>query len=122
MDSVFERILILRLPREQPPNSWWSTNGSIYPWPPKATHRFFQLVAHCDQHGSLLITSNHSVGEGDQVFGDPVVTTVTLDHLCTTAPSRTRRFKIRVHPLGPFSMSLIGQCLTLLNNDQVKLW
>jgi len=51
------------------------------PLAPNAAHLFFQLVAHRYERGSLLITSNRSVGEWDQVFGDPVVATAILDRL-----------------------------------------
>ena len=33
------------------------------------------------ERGSLLITSNRSVGEWGEVFGDPVVATAILDRL-----------------------------------------
>jgi len=51
------------------------------PLAPNAAHLFFQLVAHRYERGSLLMTSNRSVGEWDQVFGDPVVATAILDRL-----------------------------------------
>lgn len=51
------------------------------PFEPNAAHLFFQLVSRRYERGSLLITSNRSVGEWDQVFGDPVVTTAILDRL-----------------------------------------
>ncbi|TJX65314.1 MAG: ATP-binding protein, partial [Mesorhizobium sp.] len=41
----------------------------------------FQLVSRRYEKGSILITSNRSVGEWGSVFGDPVVATAILDRL-----------------------------------------
>jgi DNA replication protein DnaC len=51
------------------------------PFDPKAAHLFFQLVSKRYEKGSTLITSNRSVGEWGEVFGDPVVATAILDRL-----------------------------------------
>ena len=51
------------------------------PFDPNAAHLFFQLVSRRYERGSLLITSNRSVGEWGSVFGDPVVATAILDRL-----------------------------------------
>lgn len=51
------------------------------PFEPQAAHLFFQLVARRYERGSLLLTSNRSVGEWATVFGDPVVATAILDRL-----------------------------------------
>lgn len=51
------------------------------PFEPNAAHLFFQLVSHRYERGSLLITSNRSVGEWDQILRDPVVATAILDRL-----------------------------------------
>lgn len=51
------------------------------PFDPKAAHLFFQLVSRRYERGSTLITSNRSVGEWGEVFGDPVVATAILDRL-----------------------------------------
>ncbi|MCP5126282.1 MAG: ATP-binding protein [Gammaproteobacteria bacterium] len=51
------------------------------PFEPNAAHLFFQLVSRRYERGSLLITSNRSVGEWGTVFGDPVVATAILDRL-----------------------------------------
>jgi DNA replication protein DnaC len=51
------------------------------PFDPNAAHLFFQLVSRRYERGSLLITSNRSVGEWGAVFGDPVVATAILDRL-----------------------------------------
>ena len=41
----------------------------------------FQLVSRRYERGSILITSNRSVGEWGEVFGDAVVATAILDRL-----------------------------------------
>jgi hypothetical protein len=42
------------------------------PFAPDAAHLFFQLVSKRYERGSLMITSNRSVGDWGTVFGDPV--------------------------------------------------
>lgn len=51
------------------------------PFDPKAAHLFFQLVSRRYEKGSILITSNRSVSEWGEVFGDAVVATAILDRL-----------------------------------------
>ena len=51
------------------------------PFEPNAAHLFFQLVSRRYERGSLLLTSNRSVGEWGTVFGDAVVATAILDRL-----------------------------------------
>ena len=51
------------------------------PFDPKAAHLFFQLVSRRYEKGSMLITSNRSVGEWGEVFGDSAVATAILDRL-----------------------------------------
>jgi DNA replication protein DnaC len=51
------------------------------PFDPNAAHLFFQLVSRRYERGSMLLTSNRSVGEWGSVFGDPVVATAILDRL-----------------------------------------
>lgn len=51
------------------------------PFEPDAAHLFFQLVSRRYERGSLLVSSNRSVGERGTVFGDPVVATAILDRL-----------------------------------------
>lgn len=51
------------------------------PFEPNAAHLFFQLVSRRYERGSVLLTSNRSVGEWGEVFGDPVVATAILDRL-----------------------------------------
>lgn len=51
------------------------------PFEPKAAYLFFQLVSKRYERGSTLITSNRSVGEWGEVFGDSVVATAILDRL-----------------------------------------
>lgn len=47
----------------------------------EAASLFFQLVAKRYERGSMLLTSNRSVGEWGDVFGDSVVATAILDRL-----------------------------------------
>jgi DNA replication protein DnaC len=51
------------------------------PFETNAAHLFFQLTSRRYERGSVLITSNRSVGEWGSVFGDPVVATAILDRL-----------------------------------------
>jgi DNA replication protein DnaC len=51
------------------------------PFEANAAHLFFQLVSRRYEKGSILITSNRSVGEWGNVLGDPVVATAILDRL-----------------------------------------
>ncbi|MER8524671.1 IS21-like element helper ATPase IstB, partial [Mesorhizobium sp. M1076] len=51
------------------------------PFEANAAHLFFQLVSRRYERGSILITSNRSVGKWGSVFGDPVVATAILDRL-----------------------------------------
>jgi DNA replication protein DnaC len=51
------------------------------PFEANAAHLFFQLVSRRYEKGSILITSNRTVGEWGSVFGDPVVATAILDRL-----------------------------------------
>jgi DNA replication protein DnaC len=51
------------------------------PFEANAAHLFFQLVSRRYERGSILITSNRSVGEWGSVFGDSVVATAILDRL-----------------------------------------
>ena len=53
-------------------------NGDL-PFEAHAAHLFFQLVSRRYERGSMLITSNRSVGEWGEVFGDAVVATAILD-------------------------------------------
>lgn len=47
----------------------------------QAAHLFFQLVSRRYERGSIMITSNRSVSEWGDVFGDGVVATAILDRL-----------------------------------------
>ena len=51
------------------------------PFEPNAAHLFFQLVSRRYERGSMLITSNRSIGEWGTVLGDAVVATAILDRL-----------------------------------------
>ncbi len=51
------------------------------PFERHAAHLFFQLVSRRYERGSILVTSNRSVAEWGEVFGDAVVATAILDRL-----------------------------------------
>lgn len=51
------------------------------PFEVDAAHLFFQLVSRRYEAGAILLTSNRSVAEWGEVFGDPVVATAILDRL-----------------------------------------
>ena len=51
------------------------------PFEPSAAHLFFQLVSRRYERGSMLITSNRSIGDWGAVLGDAVVATAILDRL-----------------------------------------
>jgi hypothetical protein len=42
---------------------------------------FFQLVSRCYERGSIIITSNQSLGAWGEVFGDTVIASAILDRL-----------------------------------------
>ena len=44
-------------------------------------HLFFQLVSRRYERGSLMLTSNRSVGDWGDIFGDTMVATAILDRL-----------------------------------------
>jgi hypothetical protein len=50
------------------------------PFERDAAHLFFQLVSRRYERGSMLITSNRSIGKCETVFGDAVVATAILDY------------------------------------------
>lgn len=43
------------------------------PFEPNAAHLFFQLVSRRYERGSMLITSNRSIGEWGTVIGEPKI-------------------------------------------------
>ncbi|GAA0598922.1 hypothetical protein GCM10009416_41380 [Craurococcus roseus] len=51
------------------------------PFEPTAAHLLFQLVSRRYERGSVLVTSNRTVGDRGVVLGDPVVATAILDRL-----------------------------------------
>ena len=68
------------------------------PFEPNAAHLFFQLVSRRYERGSILITSNRSVGEWGGVFGDPAVATAILDrllHHSTVITTRGDSYRLR---------------------------
>ena len=51
------------------------------PFEPAAAHLLFQLVSRRYERGSILVTSNRTVGDWGTVLNDPVVATAILDRL-----------------------------------------
>ena len=51
------------------------------PFERNAAHLFFQLVARRYERGSIMVTSNRSIGEWGEVFDDSVLATAILDRL-----------------------------------------
>jgi len=51
------------------------------PFEKRSAHLFFQLVARRYERGSILITTNQSVGQWGTVFGDDVLAAAILDRL-----------------------------------------
>ena len=51
------------------------------PLEPQAAHLLFALVSRRYERGSMLVTSNRSVGEWNKVIPDQVVATAILDRL-----------------------------------------
>ena len=90
---VAATALVTILTRPRPRGGWRS--GWLYakpkllivdelgylPFEANAAHLFFQLVSRRYERGSMLVTSNRTVGEWGEVFGDPVVATAILDRL-----------------------------------------
>src|SRR3546814_20695607 len=56
------------------------------PFETNAAHLFFQLVSRSYERGSMLVTSNRSVGEWGSVLGDAVVATAIMDRLLHNSP------------------------------------
>lgn len=68
------------------------------PFEANAAHLFLQLVSRRYEKGSILITSNRSVGEWGEVFGDAVVATAILDrilHHSTVVTIRGDSYRLR---------------------------
>ncbi|AHG50195.1 ATP-binding protein (plasmid) [Rhizobium leguminosarum bv. trifolii CB782] len=79
------------------------------PFEANAAHLFFQLVSRRYEKGSILITSNRSVGEWGSVFGDPVVATAILDRLLHHSTVITIRGITTVFAKAPFRPSAEGR-------------
>jgi DNA replication protein DnaC len=68
------------------------------PFEANAAHLVFQFVSRRYERGAILITSNRSVGEWGEVFGDPVLATAILDrllHHSTVIPIRGDSYRVR---------------------------
>jgi DNA replication protein DnaC len=44
-----------------------------------SAHRFFQLISRRYERGAIILTANQRVGQGAEIFGDPLVATAILD-------------------------------------------
>ena len=44
-------------------------------------HLFFQLISRRYEKGALILTSNRSFGQWNEIFGDPVIATAILDRI-----------------------------------------
>ncbi len=58
-----------------------SVEQPCLPFEVDAAHLLFQLVSRRYEAGAILLTSNRSVAEWGDVFGDAVVATAILDRL-----------------------------------------
>ncbi|MCU0650264.1 MAG: IS21-like element helper ATPase IstB [Gemmatimonadaceae bacterium] len=59
---------------------------------------FFQLVSRRYERGAILLTSNQSLGQWGEVFGDPVIAGAILDrllHHATTVNTKGDSFRLR---------------------------
>lgn len=59
---------------------------------------FFQLVSRRDERGSILLTSNQSLGAWGEVFGDAVIASAILDrllHHATTVNIKGESYRLR---------------------------
>ena len=63
------------------------------PLDPLAANLFFQLVSARYEKGSMILTSNKSIGEWGELMGDPVLATAVLDRLVTAKIKLTRNTK-----------------------------
>ena len=59
-------------------------------------HLFFQLVSRRYERGSIMVTSNRSVGKWGEVFGDAVVATAILDRLLHQPRADDHRGELRL--------------------------
>ncbi len=91
--AVFDQMLVAGFPRRPKPKLLIVDELGYLPFDPNATHLFFQLVSRRYERGSLLLTSNRSVGEWGTVFGDGVRTPIGRPFEGMSASGRIRRFR-----------------------------
>lgn len=61
---------------------------------------FFQFVSHRYERSSIIITSNKSFGDWQELFGDPVIATAILDrllHHCNVVNIKGHSYRLRGH-------------------------
>jgi len=68
------------------------------PLDPLAANLFFQLVSARYEKGSMILTSNKSIGEWGELMGDPVLATAVLDrllHHCHVVNIRGNSYRLK---------------------------
>jgi IstB-like ATP binding protein len=60
---------------------FFRSEGQILPIDRQGANLFFQLVSRRYERGSLIVTSNQSLGAWGEVFGDTVIASAILDRL-----------------------------------------
>ena len=61
-------------------------------------HLFFQLVSRRYEKGALILTSNRSFSQWNEIFGDPVIATAILDrilHHSTTINIKGNSYRLK---------------------------
>ena len=81
MKGQAEGKLEERLARYAKPKLLIIDEFGYLPLEPQAAHLLFALVSRRYERGSMLVTSNRSVGEWGMVLNDEVVATAILDRL-----------------------------------------
>jgi len=73
------------------------------PLDPLAANLFFQLVSARYEKGSMILTSNKSIGEWDELMGDPILATAVLDrllHHCHVINIRGNSYRLKDELMG----------------------
>lgn len=51
------------------------------PMPNDAASAFFQVIARCYEHGSIILTTNRNIASWSEIFDDAMVAAAILDRL-----------------------------------------
>jgi DNA replication protein DnaC len=73
------------------------------PVTPQEAHLFFQFVSYRYERSSIIITSNKSFGDWQELFGDPVIATAILDrllHHCKVVNIKGHSYRLRGHSIS----------------------